>query len=92
MYTHAQVSQLPANIPFKAWTGGNRPNKWQALHARERNMVRASFREQMMTVKNYWSDYHGCASSALDQARIQWRSARYNAYETILTAVEGMKK
>jgi hypothetical protein len=86
-YTYAQVSRLKANIPHVAWTGGSTPSKWQLLHSRERSLVRDKFREQMNTVKAYWNDYRGLSTSVLDQARGQWRSARYDAHASIREAI-----
>jgi hypothetical protein len=86
-YTHAQVSRLKANIPHVAWTGGSTPSKWQQLHSRERDLVRAKFRDQMAIVKAYWHDYRGLSDSVMDQVRGQWRSARYDAHASIREAI-----
>ncbi len=65
-----------------AWTGGTRPAPLAQLSRDERPMVRLIFRTAMNTVWGYWGDYRGIDRSVLDQARTQWKRARYDAHAT----------
>lgn len=81
-------SELYAQIPRVAWTGGPRPPAYRALSARGRGLVRVAFREAMRASVEYWGDgaalcYRGDRPSVLDNARIQWRRAIADAAASI---------
>ena len=85
-------SELIAQIPRVAWTGGDAPpRKSRELSRRARALVREAFRESMRASVDYWGDgaalcYRGDRKSTLDNARIQWRRAIADAYASIEAA------
>jgi hypothetical protein len=84
-------SALIAQIPHVAWTGGDPPKPLRKLSHGERSLVTAAFREAMLASIDYWGDgaalcFNGDKSSALSNARIQWKRARYDAHASIRAA------
>lgn len=72
-----------AHIKRIAWTGGSRPVKLMGCMQIERNLRTRLFREQMQTVHTFWGDYVGLCGSVLEQARTQYRYAKYDAHATV---------
>lgn len=87
-------SALQYMLPRCAWTGGDPPRPYRDTSRQERALVREAFREAMRASVDYWGD--GAAlcfdesgrKSTLDNARIQWKRARYDAHATIRNAHE----
>lgn len=85
-------SDLVCMIPRVAWTGGDAPKLLRDISPQELSLVRSAFRESMRASVEYWGD--GAAlcirpdgrPSVLDNARIQWKRARYDAHASIRDA------
>lgn len=89
-------SDLVCMIPRCAWTGGDSPKPLRDISRQELSLVRSAFREAMQASIDYWGDgaalcftgtYQDASKpSALVNARIQWKRARYDAHAGIRNA------
>jgi len=78
----ATIDQLPVQIPRVAWTGGTAPAPWRDTHRRERALVRATFRESMQAMIEFWAEWAD-DGIGLDTARFHWNRARHDAHASI---------
>jgi hypothetical protein len=80
-------SELIAQLPRVAWTGGKSPPRTsRGLSKRARGLVREAFRQSMRDSVDYWGDGAALCGCMLANARIQWRRAIADAYATIEAA------
>jgi hypothetical protein len=96
-------SDLRYMLPRCAWTGGDPPKPYRETSRQEKSLVREAFRQAMRDSIEYWGDgaalcyadaYDDASKpSALINARIQWKRARYDAHATIRNAhIAGLYK
>lgn len=67
-------SSLKFVSAFKVWTGGSAPKPLSEISKAERATVKASFREQCETYREFWNDL------PIHIVRIFWNRARHDAH------------